>query len=97
MNLIRKKGKDKDLLSITQLIEKFKEHYRMQQAAPTSSTANNSAFATLQGNSNSNTDSNGNSNSNSSSNSKWHRKCIYGLKHRYSDYYYIAKHKRPQG
>ncbi len=46
-NLIRREGKDKDPPSIIQLIEEFKEHYRMQQAASTSSTANNSAFATL--------------------------------------------------
>ena len=45
-NLIRREGKDKDVLSIIQLIEEFKEYYRMQQAASTT-TANNSAFVTL--------------------------------------------------
>ena len=64
----------------------------MQQAASTT-TANNSAFITLQSNSSSNSGSNGNSNSNS----KWHKQCVYGLKHRFSDCYYIIKHKRPQG
>ena len=46
-NLIRREGKDKDLPSIIQLIEEFKEHYRIQQVVSTSSTANNSAFVTL--------------------------------------------------
>src|SRR6267154_5812436 len=45
-NLIRKERKDKAAPPITDLIEEFKEHYRMQQASSTS-TANNSAFATL--------------------------------------------------
>jgi hypothetical protein len=46
VNLIRKKRKDEAAPSIIDLIKEFKEHYRMQQAAPTI-TANNSAFATL--------------------------------------------------
>ena len=62
----------------------------MQQAASTT-TANNSAFATLQNNENSNSDSN------SSSNSRWNKECVYGFKHRFSDCYYIAEQKRPQG
>ena len=75
VDLIRKERKDEDAPSIIDLIEEFKEHYRMQQASST--TANSSAFATLQGNSNSDADSN----SNSSSNSRWYKECIYGLKH----------------
>ena len=48
VDLIRKERKDEDAPSIIELIEEFKEHYRMQQAASSStSTANNSAFATL--------------------------------------------------
>jgi hypothetical protein len=50
VNLIRKERKNKDAPSIIDLIEEFKEHYRMQQAAPTT-TANHSAFVTLQDNS----------------------------------------------
>ena len=64
----------------------------MQQAAPTT-TANNSAFATLQNN----TDSNSNSNSNPSSNSRWNKECVCGSKHRFSDCYYIVEQKRPRG
>ena len=45
-NLIRREGKDKDTLSIIQLIEEFKEHYCMQQAVFIITT-NNSAFITL--------------------------------------------------
>ena len=59
----------------------------MQQTASSTTTANNSAFATLQNN----------ANSNSNSDSKWHKKCICGFTHRYDDCYYIAKQKRPQG
>jgi hypothetical protein len=46
VDLIRKERKDEVALSIIDLIKEFKEHYRMQQAAPTT-TANHSAFATL--------------------------------------------------
>ena len=46
VDLIQKERKDEDAPSIIDLIKEFKEHYRMQQAAPTT-TANNSAFATL--------------------------------------------------
>ena len=56
----------------------------MQQVS-TTTTANHSAFATFQNNTNSN------------SNSTWHKKCICGFTHRYDDCYYIAKQKRPQG
>ena len=59
----------------------------MQQTASSTTTANNSAFATLQNN----------ANSNSNSDSKWHKKCICGFTHQYNDCYYIAKQKRPQG
>src|SRR6266550_3699994 len=90
VDLIRKERKEKPAPSIIDLIEEFKEHYRMQQASSTS-TANNSAFATL-GNSNSNTDSN-----NSNSNSKWNKIYICGLKHQFGDCFYIVKRKRPQG
>ena len=52
VDLIRKERKDKDAPSIIDLIEEFKEHYRMQQIASSSTTtANHSAFATLQNNS----------------------------------------------
>ena len=74
VNLIRKERKNKAAPSIVDLIEEFKEHYRMQQASP-STTANHSAFATLQSNTNSN------SNFNSNSDSKWHKKCICGFTH----------------
>ena len=84
VDLIRKERKDEAAPSIIDLIEEFKEHYRMQQAAPTT-TASNSAFATLQ------------SNADSNSYSKWNKECICGLVHRFSDCYYIAKQKRPQG
>ena len=60
VDLIRKERKDEDAPSIIDLIEEFKEHYRMQQAAPTTTT-NYSVFATLQNNPNS--DSNHNCNS----------------------------------
>jgi hypothetical protein len=53
VDLIRKERKNKAAPSIIDLIEEFKEHYRMHQAAPTTAPANSSAFATLQGNSNS--------------------------------------------
>jgi len=86
VDLIRKERKGKAAPSIIDLIEEFKEHYRMQQAS-SNTTANHSAFATLQGN----------SDSNSNSNSKPHKKCICGFAHRYSDCYYIAEQKRPQG
>ena len=88
VDLIRKERKDKAAPSIIDLIEEFKEHYRMQQevASPTTTTANYSAFATLQGNSNTNLDAN--------SNSQW-QKYIYGFIHRYGDCYYIIKYKRP--
>ena len=46
VDLIRKECKDEEALSIIDLIKKFKEHYRMQQAV-SSTTANSSAFATL--------------------------------------------------
>jgi len=46
VDLIRKEQKDKKAPSIIDLIKEFKEYYRMQQALSTS-TANNSAFATL--------------------------------------------------
>jgi hypothetical protein len=82
VNLIRKERKNKAAPSIIDLIEEFKEHYRMQQAS-TTTTANHSAFATLENNSN--------------SNSTWHKKCICGFTHRYDDCYYITKQKRPQG
>ncbi len=59
----------------------------MQQTASPTTTANYSVFATLQSN----------SNLNSNSNSTWYKKCICGLKHRYSDCCYILKQKRPQG
>ena len=54
----------------------------MQQAAPTT-TANNSAFITLQNN----------SNLDSNSDSKWNKECIYSFKHQFSDCYYITKQK----
>jgi hypothetical protein len=98
VDLIRKERKNEEALSIIDLIEEFKEHYRMQQVVSTSTTpANSSAFATLQNNSNSNSnsDSNPNSNGNSNSNSRWNKKCICGLVHRFNDCYYIAKKKRP--
>ncbi len=69
VDLIRKERKDKAAPSIIDLIEEFKEHYRMQQQASSATTANHSAFVTLQGNSDSN------------SNSKLHKKCICGLVH----------------
>jgi hypothetical protein len=47
VDLIRKKRKDKEAPSIIDLIEEFKEHYRMQQVAPSATTANSSVFATL--------------------------------------------------
>jgi len=47
VDLIRKERKDEAAPSIINLIEEFKEHYRMQQAASSTTTANNSAFATL--------------------------------------------------
>ena len=96
VDLIRKERKDKAAPSIIDLIEEFKEHYRMQQQAPTT-TANHSAFATLQNNSNSDSNSNSNSNldCNHNCNSQWHKKCICGLIHRYDDCYYIVKQKRP--
>jgi hypothetical protein len=47
VDLIRKERKDEAAPSIINLIEEFKEHYRMQQIASSTSTANNSAFATL--------------------------------------------------
>jgi len=50
VDLIRKERKDEDAPSVTDLIEEFKEHHRMQQMA-SSTIANNSAFATLQNNS----------------------------------------------
>jgi hypothetical protein len=91
VDLIRKERKEEPAPSIIDLIEEFKEHYRMQQVASSTSTANNSAFTTL-GNSNSNIDSNNsNSNSNLNSNLRWNKKCIYGFKYRFSDCYYIAK------
>ena len=68
VDLIRKERKDEEAPSIIDLIEEFKEHYRMQQAVSATS-ANSSAFATLQGNSNTNLDSNSNSNSSPNSNS----------------------------
>ena len=46
VDLIRKEWKNKDALSIINLIKEFKEHYRMQQASSTTA-ANSSAFATL--------------------------------------------------
>jgi len=92
VDLIRKEQKNKAAPSIIDLIEEFKEHYRMQQAASSATPANNSAFATL-GNSNSNSDSNSNSNSDS----KWNKECICGFKHRFSSCYYIVEQKRPQG
>jgi len=91
IDLIRKERKDKPAPSIINLIEEFKEHYRMQQQASTATTANNSAFATLQNNSNSNS----NPSSNSNSDLKWHKKYICGLIHQYNDCYYIVKQKRP--
>ena len=65
VDLIRKKQKDEEAPSIINLIKEFKEHYRMQQSASlsTTTTANYSAFATLQNSLNSNLDSNHNSNS----------------------------------
>ena len=75
VNLIWKEWKDKATLSIIDLIEEFKKHYRMQQIASSTTTANNSVFATLQSNLNPNSDSNNNFNS------KRHKKCIYGLIH----------------
>jgi len=47
VDLIRKERKEEDVLSIIDLIEEFKEHYRMQQALLFSSPANNSVFITL--------------------------------------------------
>jgi len=46
VDLIQKERKDEDALSIIDLIEEFKEHYRMQQASSTM-TVNNSAFINL--------------------------------------------------
>ena len=95
VDLIRKERKDDAAPSIIDLIEEFKEHFRMQQIASSTSTANNSAFATLQGNSNSNSNSNSDPNGSSNSNSRWHKECICGLVHRFNKYYYIVEHKRP--
>ena len=47
VDLIRKERKDETALSIIDLIKEFKEYYRMQQVASSSTTANSSAFATL--------------------------------------------------
>jgi len=47
VDLIREERKDDAAPSIIDLIEEFKEHYRMQQESSTT-TASNSAFATLQ-------------------------------------------------
>ena len=48
VDFIRKEQKDKDAPSIIDLIEEFKEHYRMQQvSSTTTTTANYSAFTTL--------------------------------------------------
>jgi hypothetical protein len=47
VDLIYKERKDKEAPSIIDLIEEFKEHYRMQQVAPSATTANSSVFATL--------------------------------------------------
>jgi hypothetical protein len=71
LSLICKERKNKSIPSIIDLIEEFKEHYRMQQKAFFTTTANYSAFVTLQSN----------SNFNSNSNSIWYKKCICGLKH----------------
>jgi hypothetical protein len=83
VDLIRKERKDEDAPSIINLIKEFKEHYRMQQQASSTTTANHSAFIILQSNLDSNSDL------------KWHKKCIYGLIHRYDDCCYINKQKRP--
>ena len=93
IDLIRKERKDEEAPSIIDLVKEFKEHYRMQQQASPTTTANHSAFATLQSSSNSNLDCNHNHNSNS----QWHKKCICGLIHRYGDRCYIVEQKRPQG
>jgi hypothetical protein len=47
VDLICKERKDEAALSIIDLIEEFKEHYRMQQQASPTTTANYSAFVTL--------------------------------------------------
>ena len=47
VDLIYKERKDEEVPSIINLIKKFKEHYRMQQVAPSATTANSSVFATL--------------------------------------------------
>jgi len=90
VDLIRKERKDEPAPSIIDLIKEFKKHYRIQQAS-LSPPANNSAFATLQGNLNSNSDSSCNSDFNSNSNLRWNKKCICGLIHQFSDCYYIIK------
>ena len=47
VDLIRKERKEEAALSIIDLTEEFKEHYRMQQTVFPTTTANNSAFANL--------------------------------------------------
>ena len=48
VSLIYKERKNKAAPSIIDLIEEFKEHYRIQQtASPTTTTANHLAFATF--------------------------------------------------
>ena len=47
VDLIRKERKNKEALSIIDLIKEFKEHYRIQQVVLTSTPTNSSAFATL--------------------------------------------------
>ena len=80
VDLIRKERKDEAALSIIDLIEEFKEHYRMQQAAPTT-TANHSAFATLQNN----------------SPVSLIKTCLCGEEHLFRDCQYLIKSLRPHG
>ena len=70
VNLIYKEQKNKDALSIINLIEEFKEYYYIQQVSLTIiTTANYFVFTTFQNNINSNTNSN----------LIWHKKYICGF------------------
>ena len=83
VDLIRKERKDEDAPSIIDLIEEFKEHYRMQQIAPSSSTttANHSAFATLQ----------------NSSPVLPKKTCLCGEEHLFRECQYLIENLRPHG
>ena len=82
VDLIRKERKNEEAPSIIDLIEEFKEHYRMQQAVSTSTTtANHSAFATLQNNS-------------PVSSTKT---CLCGEEHLFRECQYLIESLRPHG